>query len=271
MENIVNRFLRILAHALVTAPAALTLSIVPVLLSATALAQDGPLTLNDHEYFERRGLNVFVFSNQYNGMFFDEKTAGIELIHHGVRTATGGAVRLKPTPEQWDQIPRVVERKVDRAKNTVEVLLRYDDFDFDSRVVVRPEGQGFLISVYLEKPLPAKLEGRSGLNLEFLPSAYFERTYLMDGKPGIFPLYPSGPMQVKPASTQIPQFAGHSTFDDRGRQEYLEVDPIAVGKTLVLAPEDPERHVTRCVVSGADGSHVRERGLSGLARCCASG
>jgi hypothetical protein len=33
---------------------------------------------NDREYFERRGLNVFVFSSQYNGMFFDEKTAGNE-------------------------------------------------------------------------------------------------------------------------------------------------------------------------------------------------
>jgi endoglucanase len=264
MENTVNRFLRILANALVTAPAALTLSIVSVLLSGNVLAQDGPLKLNDREYFERRGLNVLVFSNQYNGMFFDEKTAGIELIHHGVRTATGGAVRLKPTPEQWDQIPRVVERKVDKAKNTVEVLLRYDDFDFDSRVVVRPESQGFLISVHLEKPLPARLEGRTGLNLEFLPSAYFERTYLMDGKPGIFPLYPSGPMQVKPAGTQIPQFAGHSTFDDRGRQEYLEVDPVAVGKTLVLAPEDPERHVTIRAAIGdlmlLDGRNVAQNG-----------
>src|SRR5665647_2405419 len=141
MENIVNRFLRILAHALVTAPAALTLSIVPVLLSATALAQDGPLTLNDHEYFERRGLNVFVFSNQYNGMFFDEKTAGIELIHHGVRTATGGAVRLQNTPEQWDLIPAIPTRTVDSASKTIESVLRYEDYDFDSRVVVTAKGK----------------------------------------------------------------------------------------------------------------------------------
>ena len=57
------------------------------------------LELNDLEYFETRGVNIFVFSNQYNGMFFDEKTAGIEIIHHGVRTSTGGAVRLQSTPE----------------------------------------------------------------------------------------------------------------------------------------------------------------------------
>ena len=83
------------------------------------------LQLNDLNYFETRGLNVLVFSNQYNGFFFDEKTAGIELIHHGVRTATGGAVRLQPTPEQWDLIPVMTERTVDKKNNSIEVTLRY--------------------------------------------------------------------------------------------------------------------------------------------------
>lgn len=205
--------------------------------------RDGDLRINELEYFEKVGLNIFVFSNEYNGMFFDEKTAGIELIHHDVRTATGGAVRLKPTPEQWDQIPKVMERKVDRESNRIEVVLRYEDFNFDSRVVVEPKADGFQVTVLLDEPLPARLEKRAGLNLEFLPSAYFEKTYLVDGKPGVFPLYPSGPMSVLPAETQIPQFAGHSTFDDRGRGEYVEPRPIEVGRKLILAPEDPERRV----------------------------
>ena len=106
-----------------------------------------------------------MFSNEYNGMFFDEKTAGIEMILHGVRIATGGAVRLKPTPEQWDQIPKVVDRKVDKATNTIQVLLRYDAFDFTSRVVVTPERTGFRIAVFVDKPVPEPLEGRAGLNL----------------------------------------------------------------------------------------------------------
>ncbi len=58
-------------------------------------AQNNGLTINDQGYFEKPGLNILVFSNQYNGMFFDEKTAAVEIIHHGVRTATGGAVRLQ--------------------------------------------------------------------------------------------------------------------------------------------------------------------------------
>jgi len=67
----------------------------------STIAQGQKLQINDSGYFEKRGVNVFVFSSQYNGMFFDEKTAGVELIHHGVRTSTGGAVRLQNTPEQW--------------------------------------------------------------------------------------------------------------------------------------------------------------------------
>ena len=78
------------------------------------------LKLNDLEYFETPGVNVFVFSSEYNGMFFDEKTAAIEIIHHGVRTSTGGAIRLQNTPEQWDLIPRLVNRKVDKENNSIE-------------------------------------------------------------------------------------------------------------------------------------------------------
>src|SRR5437762_3254701 len=75
------------------------------------------LVINDSGYFAKPGVNVFVFNSQYNGMFYDEKTAGIELIHHGVRTATGGAIRLQNTPEQWDLIPILVNRKIDKVSN----------------------------------------------------------------------------------------------------------------------------------------------------------
>ncbi len=243
---------------------ALALLVAPLALRASAAEPRPPLQLNDSGYFEQRGLDVLAFSNEYNGMFFDEKTAGLELIHHGVRTATGGAVRVNPTPEQWDQIPKVVERKVDREANTISVLLRYESLDFDSRLVVRPDARGFSVSVELDRPLPKRLEGRAGLNLELLPSAYFEKTYLVDGKPAIFPLYPSGPMRVRPAATQITQFAGHTTFDDRGRGEYVEAEPIARGRTLVVAPEDPERRITIEALQGElallDGRNVAQNG-----------
>jgi endoglucanase len=201
------------------------------------------LKLNDLEYFETQGVNVFVYSNQYTGMFFDEKTAGIEIIHHGVRTSTGGAVRLQNTPEQWDLVPSVVERKVDKATNTISVELTYKDFNFNSKISVTTKDNGVEISVFLDKPLPKELEGNAGFNLEFLPASYFEKMYLMDGKPGNFPRYPSGNTQIEPISKRIPQFAGHTTFDDRGKGEFIVPAPLATGKTIVLAPEDPERFV----------------------------
>lgn len=202
-----------------------------------------PIKLNDLEYFEKQGVNILVFSDQYNGMFFDEKTAGIEIIHHGVRTSTGGAVRIQNTPEQWDLIPTVVDRKVDKATNAISVELTYRDYNFNSRISVAPKDNGAEINVYLDKPLPKELEGVAGFNLEFLPSAYFEKTYLMDGQPGIFPKYPASDTKIEPISKKIPQFSGHTTFEDRGRGEYIVPLPLATGKTFILAPEDPERFV----------------------------
>lgn len=213
-----------------------------VILSDLSVAQD--LRINDLGYFEKRGVNVFVFSNQYNGMFFDEKTAGIEIIHHGVRTVTGGAVRLQNTPEQWDLVPAVVNRVVDKDDNSIEVTLRYESYDFDPRIKVTGKGKGVEIRVYLDKPLPKKLEGNAGFNIEFLPSAYFGKAYMMDGKPAAFPRYPSGDTKMEPISKKIPQYAGHSTFDDRGRGEFIVPSPLATGRTIALAPEDPERFIT---------------------------
>lgn len=221
-------------------PLSLLLSLL-LISNTTSFAQK--LKLNEKEYFETTGLNVLVFNNEYNGMFFDEKTAGIELIHHGVRTSTGGAVRLQNTPEQWDLIPSLEEKNVDKDNKSIEFTLRYDAYDFVSKITVSPKGKGFQIDVSLEQPLPAELEGRAGFNLEFLPSAYFEKSYLVDGKPSPFPLYPSGHTATKPLKNKIPQFKGFSTFDDRGLEEYIEPKPLDEGNTLVLAPEDPERQV----------------------------
>ncbi len=221
----------------------ISIFLIVCLLSAAYDAYGQKLHINDLEYFETPGVNILVFSNQFNGFFFDEKTAGIELIHHGVRTATGGAVRLKNTPEQWDLIPTVVDRRVDKVNNTIDVVLRYQEYDFNSKVNVTPKDEGVLITVYLDKPLPKELEGYAGFNMEFLPASYFEKTYLADGKPGSFSLYPASNTVMRPVAEKIPQFANHNTFDDRGRGEFIDPKPLATGKTMVLAPEDPERYV----------------------------
>ena len=132
-----------------------------ILLTAAVGASGQDLQLNDKEYFERQGVNVLVFSNSFNGGFNDEKNSGIEIVHHGVRTVQGGAVRLNNTPEQWDLVPKMTSRKVDRENNSIEVALRYDDYDFDSRVVVTSKGAGVEIAgLRFRQPCSGYIERR---------------------------------------------------------------------------------------------------------------
>ncbi|HEX2935665.1 MAG TPA: glycoside hydrolase, partial [Bacteroidales bacterium] len=183
------------------------------------------LFINDSLYFEAQGMNILVFGNYYNGLFSDEKMSGIQIIHHGIRTATNGDVRLNPTPEQWDPFPQFIKRKVFKATNTIEAYLAYPKYGFNYMIKTESRDGGLYISVNLQKPLPTELEGIAGFNFEFLPSAYFGKTFLMDDNSGLFPLYPSSSMETTKAGIAEPK-------------------PIAKGATLVLAPEDPLKRIT---------------------------
>lgn len=207
-----------------------SIRVILVLISLSAFVipclAENALKLNDLDYFQTRGLNILVFSNWYDVNFFDDsKLSGIEIIHHEVRTATNGDVRLQPTPGQWDPIPAFVKRVVDKDNNSIEAFMRYPAYDFNYSIKTAAKDGGLLISVNLEKPLPEKLIGMAGLNLEFLPAAYFEKSYLMDEKSGAFPLYPSSSME-------------------KLKSGKIEPTPIAQGKIFVLAPEDAARRVT---------------------------
>jgi len=221
----------------------LFLSLVMLLTAAVSPVSSQNLKLNDLEYFETQGVNLLVYSNLFTGGFNDEKNAGIELIHHGVRTAQGGAVRLSNTPEQWDLVPAIPNRTVDPESNTIEAVLRYEDFDFDSRVVVTANGTGVEIAVYLDQPIPSELEGSAGFNLEFLPSQYWGKTYLMDGRLNRFSRYVVGNTVTRPNSEKLKQYKGYITYDDRGTGRFIDPLPLESGRSLLLAPEDPERMV----------------------------
>ncbi len=218
-------------------------TLLALLISSSPEIQGQDLKLNNMEYFETQGINVLVYSNMFTGGFNDEKTAGIELIHHGVRTAQGGAVRLSNTPEQWDLVPAIPTRTVNREANSIESILRYEDFGFDSRVVVTAKDKGVEIAVYLDKPVPAELEGKAGFNLEFLPSQYWGKTYLADGRFNRFPRYVVGNTVTRPNSEKTKQYKGYITSDDRGTGRFVDPLPIETGRNFILAPEDPERRV----------------------------
>ena len=221
-----------------------TLLFVSMLLTGASVSHAQDLKLNDLDYFERQGVNVLVFSNSFNGGFNDEKNSGIEIIHHGVRTVQGGAVRLNNTPEQWDLVPKMTDRKVDRENGSIEVTMRYDDYDFDSRVVVTAKGKAVEIAVWLDKPVPEKLAGDAGLNIEFLPSKYWLKTYLVDGRLGRLPRYATSQTITRPNSEKPRQFKGFKTYDDRGTGRFIDPLPIETGHSIVMATDDPEHMIT---------------------------
>lgn len=193
-----------------------------VLLSGGVAAKSEILTLNESDYFETQGLNVLVFSNWYNGLFDDSKISGVEVIHHGERTVTNGDVRLHATPEQWDPIPAFIERKVDHQNGIIEAFLHYPDYHFKYSVRVKSQNDGVQIVVNLSAPVPQELVGKAGFNLEFIPSAYFEKGFLMDGKPGTLPIYPTGQRELKFAAPKA----------------------LARGYNLVMAAGDAENQIS---------------------------
>lgn len=227
----------------------------------TAIAQT--LKLNELEYFEETGVNVLVYSNIYDGGFCDEKLAGIEIIQRGERISTGGGIRLMNTPEQWDVYGMMTARNVNRQENYIEVELTYEDYDFVSKIRVTPKDKGVQMQVLLDKPVPEKLVGKAGMNLEFFPASYFGKNYLVDGNARILPKSPQHNTEVRPVEEKIPQFFGETTFDDRGRGEFLVPQALSSGHQIVLAPEDDDLRVSVTsdeTVSLYDGRHLAQNG-----------
>lgn len=188
------------------------------------------LTVTPAETLETQGLTVIVDQNQFSPIFFDEKNAGIQIVLHGDRIATDGALRLDNTPEQWARVPAFVSRTRGTEPNQLVVRSAYKDAKLDYSVKVTAEGEGFRIAVDLDRPLPAELVGKAGFNLDFLPSAYFGKTYLMDAAPGLFPRHPTGPMAKDGSGDPLPLAAG--------------------GRSITLAPEDP---ITRVTITSDQG------------------
>lgn len=191
---------------------------------SSSFTQVNDLVLNDSCYFETRGLNYFVFSNKYDAMFDDSKISAVEIIHHGLRTATNGDVRLNPTPGQWDKLPTFISRTVDKAARRIDVNLEYPQYAFAYTLTGEARDGGFYLSVSADRALPDSLVGVAGLNMEFFPPVFFEHSYLMDGKPGLFPTSAADNMTVI--------------------NGIVEPTPMAAGTVIEIAPDAPSKHIT---------------------------
>src|SRR6201981_1887472 len=164
-------------------------SFLMAVISAQGLSgADFALKVTDKNYLDTQGFSVFLYDSTYHPVFVDQKNTAMEMILHGQRIATNGDVRLMPTPEQWDLVATLKDRHADKANNRLTANLAFPTFDLSYTLEVAAEPGGVKVSINLDKPLPQKLAGRAGFNLEFLPSIYMGKAYVMVGsKAGIFP------------------------------------------------------------------------------------
>ena len=147
-----------------------------------AQGQDLRMTVVDNDYLSMQGFDAMLYDNTFHPVFVDEKNTALQMILHGERIATNGDVRLMPTPEQWDLVSTLSGRHADAGNGRLTADLPFPTYQMDDRLEVAAESGGIRVSVNLAKPLPEKLAGRAGFNLEFLPSIYLDKTYAVDGR-----------------------------------------------------------------------------------------
>ena len=198
--------------------------------------QPDKLTINDQNYFELPGLNVMVFEDIYP----EGHQGGIGIIQHGIRVATNGDIRLEATPGQWQPIPKVGERTIDREGNEIAVKLWYPDSSihrrgfnpiiypdlrFSYKIRVIGENDLFRIIVDLDEAIPAEWIGKIGFNLELYPAALFGKTWMVDDQTGFFSRQANGPVML----------------DENGENQAV---PLAVGRKLLIAPETESQRIS---------------------------
>jgi hypothetical protein len=204
----------------------------------TLLGADFSMMVNDKNYLDTQGFSVFLYDSTYHPVFVDQKNTAMEMILHGQRIATNGDVRLMPTPEQWDLVATLKGRQADKENNRLTADLAFPSFGLSYTLEVAAEPGGVKVSVNLDQPLPEKLAGRAGFNLEFLPSIYMGKTYLVDGtKAGIFPRTPNDPMiKVLPLADE-PKKAYYLEDWDKAKG-YTQPLPFAEGRSITLSVDD---------------------------------
>jgi hypothetical protein len=208
------------------------------------LAADFMMQVTDNGYLNTQGFSVILYKDTFHPIFVDEKKAAMEMILHGQRIATNGDVRLVPTPEQWDLVAKLSGQQADKQHNRLTAQLSFPSYEMNYRLEVAAEAGGVRVSVNLDKPLPEKLAGRAGFNLEFLPSIYVGKSYAIDGKTfGMMPRNPEDAMRKVLPSPDDPKKLPYQEEWDRDKG-YTQPLPFASGNSVTLAAEDAQYRIT---------------------------
>jgi hypothetical protein len=140
------------------------------------------LTTRDSNAF-----NVIMYNSVFSGVFGDQHMSGIEFFLHGYRIATNGDVHYLPTPEQWDATPAPSRgtKVINTTANSITVPMTLTPGSPEPQLryelvgAPNPNG-GATLSVRLLTDLSPDLAGKARFNLEFIPSKYRHKTYMVD-------------------------------------------------------------------------------------------
>lgn len=224
--------------------------LVAVSLSLAAFGASLQMKVTQSGYLRAPGVSIMLYDDNYSPVFFDQKDAAMQIILHGHRIATNGSVRLMPTPEQWDRIPHLESRHADKEHDRLTANLSYPAFHLSYHLVVTAEPGGVRVSVNLDKPLPRILVGRAGFNLEFLPSIYKDKSYVVDNKAfGVFPRNPEEKMARVPPRPGEPKRVWYVEQWHKAK-DYMQPLPFAKGKSITLAAADPLDRISITSESG---------------------
>lgn len=229
-----------------------------------ARAQD--FSLNDLGYFNHEGVDAMAFNDFYP----EGHQGGISFLMNGKRIATNGDLRFEPTPGQWQPVPKQLSRKIEDGKIVTTLCfpdssrhetgfnpMFYPDLQLIYTVTLEPSGKGFLVTVDLDRPIPAEMVGRAGFNLEFFPGELFGKPWIMDNQSGIYPRQANAPLleQQTYIDLSVGDFRppGAPAADlkhliGEGYSPYtadaIIAEPYAVGKTFTSCPDDPAMRIT---------------------------
>ncbi len=222
--------------------------------------------LNSAGYFNNQGVDVMAFNDFYP----EGHQGGVSVLMNGHRVATNGDIRMEATPGQWQPVPKQLSRKVEGNKIVTTLCfpdsarhltgfnpMVYPDYVFNYTVTTEAQGGSIVVTVDLDKPVPAELQGKVGFNLEFFPGWLFGKPWVMDNQSGIYPQQPNSPLAFtkqnlgfdgnfhdgKKPLADPKRLNGTTGYSPLIADDIIS-EPYATGKKFTSRPDDPYSKLT---------------------------
>ncbi|HXY40161.1 MAG TPA: hypothetical protein VEQ10_10835, partial [Vicinamibacteria bacterium] len=173
--------------------------------SAPALAADAPpsppIRLQPEGHFETPGFALLVYHNDY----LVGRRGGLQAFLHGRRVFDAGELVARGTDgkDYGTGSAKMGARVVDAAAGTATVPGKVAALGLDFRITTRTDGRSVLATVVFDRPLDWTKVASVGLKLELFPEQFWHKSYLGDGKAGVFPERNNGPRTFVAAAHEI--------------------------------------------------------------------